>query len=314
MRSCSHESTASPHECLSISAFTAQAEEKETKVIDEDGLFALVAATSHLAGASQPAAAPAAAINAEVVPLAAPPAAALAAAAAAPLPARSAKASAAAGPSRAAGPSQSAAPLGGPKGQGADDCLSTEQHPSDCQWRRLAIQHLHHLFSTAQPLEHLRHVLAAGVRPSVPPQPPAPSTGDLWVEKHKPKHSKQLVGNVTLIGTLRQWLQNWCALSCLVMIQFYLHLTCLAWKHYQEILRVESLPAVETTLLQATVLLFMDLLNCKELGPCHMYALEMLQGGSEHKRRGRPSRRARTVLSEICVFHTCALVDATGRV
>lgn len=32
----------------------------------------------------------------------------------------------------------------------------------------------------------------------------------LWVEKHKPQRSAELVGNATLIVTLRQWLAEWC--------------------------------------------------------------------------------------------------------
>lgn len=93
----------------------AQAEDKETKVIDEDGLFSLVAATAHLAGAAQlaePEPAPAAM---DVEP---------------PQPAGTAAASAAgaaAGPSRPAGPSQPAAPLGGPKGADMCDCC---MHPA----------------------------------------------------------------------------------------------------------------------------------------------------------------------------------------
>ena len=53
----------------------------------------------------------------------------------------------------------------------------------------------------------------AGFAPSAPSAPRGPSDGDLWVEKHKPKISGQLVGNNTLIATLRQWLQNWCGPS-----------------------------------------------------------------------------------------------------
>ncbi len=36
-----------------------------------------------------------------------------------------------------------------------------------------------------------------------------PSGGQLWVEKHKPKAIADLVGNGTLVATLRQWLQDW---------------------------------------------------------------------------------------------------------
>lgn len=130
------------------------AEEKETKVIDEDGLFSLVAATAHLAGAAQPAEPGPTAMDLEPPQPAGTTAAATAA-------------GAAAGPSRPAGASQPAAPLGGPK----------------------------------------------GVRPSAPAQPRGPGSGDLWVEKHKPRHSRELVGNNTLIATLRQWLQNWEAVN-----------------------------------------------------------------------------------------------------
>jgi replication factor C subunit 1 len=42
-------------------------------------------------------------------------------------------------------------------------------------------------------------------------QPQGTGGGELWVEKHKPKHSRELVGNNTLIATLRQWLETWCA-------------------------------------------------------------------------------------------------------
>jgi len=58
-------------------------------------------------------------------------------------------------------------------------------------------------------------VVHAGVSPSVAHEPRSPSSGDLWVVKHKPQHSKELVGNATLIATLRQWLVNWCAFCAL---------------------------------------------------------------------------------------------------
>jgi hypothetical protein len=80
-----------------------QAEDKSTKVIDEDGIFALVGATTHLAGASQ--SAPADAGVKPEVPL---PSAVSAKPSQAP--------AAAAGASGAAGPSQPSFSLGGPKG------------------------------------------------------------------------------------------------------------------------------------------------------------------------------------------------------
>lgn len=48
------------------------------------------------------------------------------------------------------------------------------------------------------------------------PQSAPAATGDtvenqLWVEKHKPQRSMELVGNATLIHTLRQWLFEWWA-------------------------------------------------------------------------------------------------------
>lgn len=39
--------------------------------------------------------------------------------------------------------------------------------------------------------------------------PPAPDNGQLWVEKWRPKSSKELVGNATLINLFRHWLQEW---------------------------------------------------------------------------------------------------------
>ena len=50
-----------------------------------------------------------------------------------------------------------------------------------------------------------------GVKPSTQQPRGVSSGGELWVEKHKPKHSRELVGNNTLIATLRQWLETWCA-------------------------------------------------------------------------------------------------------
>lgn len=35
--------------------------------------------------------------------------------------------------------------------------------------------------------------------------------GQLWVEKHKPSNSSELVGNNTLVSTLRTFLQDWYA-------------------------------------------------------------------------------------------------------
>jgi hypothetical protein len=81
-----------------------QAEEKGTKVIDEDGLFALVGATTKLAGASQ-----SVPMDTDVTPLVPPPTVVSAQSTAAP--------TAAAQPSGAARPSQPPVPLGGPKGR-----------------------------------------------------------------------------------------------------------------------------------------------------------------------------------------------------
>lgn len=38
-------------------------------------------------------------------------------------------------------------------------------------------------------------------------------SGQLWVEKHKPQSGADLIGNPGLIGTIREWLQNWYGLS-----------------------------------------------------------------------------------------------------
>jgi hypothetical protein len=57
----------------------------------------------------------------------------------------------------------------------------------------------------------MHHTLTTGVRPSTQQPRGVSSGGELWVEKHKPKHSRELVGNNTLIATLRQWLETWCA-------------------------------------------------------------------------------------------------------
>ena len=37
------------------------------------------------------------------------------------------------------------------------------------------------------------------------------SGGQLWVEKHKPQNSRELVGNAGTIEWLRSFLTNWCA-------------------------------------------------------------------------------------------------------
>lgn len=58
----------------------------------------------------------------------------------------------------------------------------------------------------------------ASVRP--PPQKAGPSSSSssrpaqqpgaqLWVEKHKPHHMNELVGNKTVVQTLREWLESW---------------------------------------------------------------------------------------------------------
>lgn len=39
--------------------------------------------------------------------------------------------------------------------------------------------------------------------------PPGPAGTQLWVEKWRPKVAQDLVGNGTLVGTLRQWLRDW---------------------------------------------------------------------------------------------------------
>ena len=57
----------------------------------------------------------------------------------------------------------------------------------------------------------MRHDVTTGVQPSTQQPRGVSSGGELWVEKHKPKHSRELVGNNTLIATLRQWLETWCA-------------------------------------------------------------------------------------------------------
>jgi hypothetical protein len=57
----------------------------------------------------------------------------------------------------------------------------------------------------------MHHNVTTGVHPSTQQPRGAGSGGELWVEKHKPKHSRELVGNNTLIATLRQWLETWCA-------------------------------------------------------------------------------------------------------
>ena len=44
--------------------------------------------------------------------------------------------------------------------------------------------------------------------PSAPPAPGAPPP-QLWVDKFKPRTSKDLVGNKTAIETLRVWLGSW---------------------------------------------------------------------------------------------------------
>ena len=31
----------------------------------------------------------------------------------------------------------------------------------------------------------------------------------LWVDKYKPRSSRELVGNTTLVATLQQWLHDW---------------------------------------------------------------------------------------------------------
>ncbi len=40
------------------------------------------------------------------------------------------------------------------------------------------------------------------------PRPPA-AGGQLWVEKWRPAHAKDLVGNQQVVATLRQWLRDW---------------------------------------------------------------------------------------------------------
>ena len=57
----------------------------------------------------------------------------------------------------------------------------------------------------------MHHNVMTGVQPSTQQPRGVGSGGELWVEKHKPKHSRELVGNNTLIATLRQWLETWCA-------------------------------------------------------------------------------------------------------
>lgn len=48
-------------------------------------------------------------------------------------------------------------------------------------------------------------------RASGPSSSVAAAGSQLWVEKHKPQTSADLVGNGTVIATLKQWLQEWCA-------------------------------------------------------------------------------------------------------
>ena len=53
---------------------------------------------------------------------------------------------------------------------------------------------------------------ASGSRPPLPVQQRPPGGGggnELWVEKWRPKTSTQLVGNQTIVATLRQWLRDW---------------------------------------------------------------------------------------------------------
>lgn len=51
---------------------------------------------------------------------------------------------------------------------------------------------------------------AAAPEPVKAPRPPsALSDNQLWVEKWRPKSSAELVGNTTLVATLRQWLRDW---------------------------------------------------------------------------------------------------------
>ena len=60
-----------------------------------------------------------------------------------------------------------------------------------------------------------QHDACAGPRSAPAALPPraagAADDSQLWVEKHKPQRSAELVGNPTLIFTLRQWLSEWCA-------------------------------------------------------------------------------------------------------
>lgn len=58
----------------------------------------------------------------------------------------------------------------------------------------------------APPRPHLHSPLSASRPPPLPPRTPA---GSLWVEKHKPRKSSDLVGNSQHVTQLRTWLQNW---------------------------------------------------------------------------------------------------------
>ncbi len=140
---------------LSFFSFTRQALAKGTKVIDEDGLFALIAATQHLApgGGAAPAAAPR-------------PAAAAAAAPRGPGPI-------AAGAFHSAGRG-AAAPAGTAAGAAAD----TAAQPGGGGLAGGAVQDL------------------------------------LWVDKYKPKHGGELVGNNQLIRDMRTWLDAWEKVRC----------------------------------------------------------------------------------------------------
>lgn len=57
--------------------------------------------------------------------------------------------------------------------------------------------------------------VAAGARPLVPGGPGGSASGaggsaggQLWVDKHKPRGKDELVGNNTMVATLRAWLQQ----------------------------------------------------------------------------------------------------------
>lgn len=122
-------------------AVSQQAKQHNTKIIDEDGLFALIRASAPFAPAEKP-------------PVSAP-----------------------------------AGPLSGPAGIPSSGFFGSSAGAGP---------------SGSRP--------AAGpVRPPAGPSSEAAGSrsGQLWVDKYKPLNSAELVGNNTLVATLKQWLESW---------------------------------------------------------------------------------------------------------